>query len=71
MCHINPEHLTLITSTGALLLGGGIVSFFTGHTYYRRIIARSDEPAMFWANVLGLLVLGGMMLVGVQVCPHY
>ncbi len=69
MCKINPEHLQMLRLFGGAFLVFGAVSIYLGATYYRRVIRRSEEPVSYWANVTGLLLIGGLSLAGTVFCP--
>jgi len=71
MCHITPDHVGIITGFVWLTLGSAVVSVLSGHTYFKRVIVRSEEPASFWSATLCLLGLGGTCLYGLRTCPIY
>jgi hypothetical protein len=58
------------TTFGTLFFGGGVVSILTGSTYFRGLIQRAEQPFSFWSATIGLLVIGGLSLLGVMVCPR-
>ena len=68
MCSVNPDNVDMLIIFGIFMLGAGVVSFLTGTTYFRGVIKRDDKPLEYWVNTIGLLLLGGMVLIGVQAC---
>jgi hypothetical protein len=68
MCKVSAEHIGLLRTFGTLFFIGGIVSAFSGVTYFRRIIRKIEEPFTFWANVVGLLLMGSGVLLATWVC---
>lgn len=68
MCKVSPEHIGLLRTFGAVFLIAGIVSIFSGVTYFRRIIRKDEEPFAFWCNAGSLMLLGSGMLLGTWIC---
>jgi hypothetical protein len=70
MCLVKPEHVSMLTTFGTAFFLAGVISVLTGYTYYRRIITRTEHPFAYWSTTVGLLVLGGLTLIGLAVCPR-
>ncbi|MGD9601535.1 MAG: hypothetical protein AB7V59_06970 [Gammaproteobacteria bacterium] len=70
MCQVSPDNVPLLSAFGTVFFAGGILSVLTGRTYFRGVVARAEDPFGFWSAVIGLLLIGGLCLVGVGVCPR-
>lgn len=70
MCQVSPDNVAMLTAFGQLCIGGAGASVLFGRTYCRRLIDRDSEPFAYWSTVASLLVIGGMCLYGVMVCPR-
>jgi hypothetical protein len=70
MCQVSPDHVSMLNGFAMLCITGAAVSVLTGHTYFRRVIARDAEPLGFWSNTIGLALLGSLCLAGLTFCPR-
>ena len=68
ICHVQPEHVSMLKFFGSVALVSGIVSYIKGVTYFRGLIYKSEDPTGYWTATISLCVLGGFVLLGVQVC---
>ena len=68
MCKIDPNNIGMLRNFASVLLLVVFFSIITGKTYFKRIIARTDEPTSFWATVLMYFLLGMMIGIGTYVC---
>ena len=69
VCHIQPEHVSLLATFGTVIATMAIISLLSRKTYATRVISREEEPLAYWLTVasyglLALFVLGGSLL-----CP--
>lgn len=68
MCEVKPENVRMLQYFGSVMLVGGLVSSFTGKTYFRRVIDRYKEPFNYWSGTLGFYFLGAMTWLGILFC---
>jgi len=55
-CQVAPENVGVLTLFGTVLAISMALSILTGKTYYRRVIAKDEEPFNDWLSV-GCLAL--------------
>jgi len=55
-CQVAPENVGVLTLFGTVLPISMALSILTGKTYYRRVIAKDEEPFNDWLSV-GCLAL--------------
>jgi len=69
LCAINPDHVGLVRSLGAVFMFALITSLITGKAYFRRVIDREEEPAAYWQTVLCYAFVATFCLGGSFICP--
>ena len=69
-CQVAPENVGVLTLFGNGLAIGVALSILTGKTYYRRVIAKDEEPFNYWFSVGCLIVLAMFVLGMLHACPH-
>ena len=69
-CHVSVENVGLLTLFGQLLAAAVVISLLTGKTYYRRVIAKSEEPFNYWFSLGCLVALAVFVLGMLQACPQ-
>lgn len=69
-CQVEPENVGVLTLFGNGLAIGVALSILTGKTYYRRVIAKDEEPFNYWLSVGCLIVLAVFVLGMLHACPH-
>ena len=63
-CQVAPENVGVLTLFGTALAIGVALSILTGKTYYRRVIAKDEEPFNYWFSVDCLLACPGDLCSG-------
>ena len=69
-CQVAPENVGVLTLFGTVLAISVALSILTGKTYYRRVIAKDEEPFNDWFSVGCLIVLAVFVLGMLHACPH-
>lgn len=70
MGQVSPDDVAMLTAFGRSYVGGAGASVLFGRTCCRRSIARDGEPCAYRTTVASLLVIGGMCLFGIMLCPR-
>ena len=69
-CHVSVENVGLLTLFGQLLAAAVVISLLSGKTYYRRVIAKAEEPLNYWVCLGCLVALAVLVLGMLQACPQ-
>jgi hypothetical protein len=68
-CSVSAGNVGITRGFGGLMAAAAVVSLATGKTYYRRVIARDEEPGMYWSTVAGMGILAAFTLGLSLLCP--
>lgn len=68
MCHVQPEHVSMLRLFGGIMLTGGIISYIKDVTYFRGVIYKANDPFGYWTGTIGMSFLGCMTLFDVYFC---